>query len=105
MIYVRPRKRMSVERMRRQQTKHHPNLYRVWYIDANLPKDLDQDSWLWLMNEHKAIFRREVLKWNMWRKAPLSDVTAHLDLDFDFNRYRLLFEVRRLKALPIKEFW
>ena len=99
MIYVRPRKRMSVERMRRQQTKHHPTRYQIWYIDADHLVDFDQDAWLWIMNEHKEIFRRDVLKWNMWRKTPLSDITAHVEIDIDFNRYRLLFEVRRLKEL------
>ena len=96
MIYVKPRKMMSVERMRRQQQKHHPTRYMVWYFDRDDIVDMDPDCMVWIMNELKEQFMVDVRRWNFSRKATLSEVMAEQMYDIDFNRIKVVFSVRRL---------
>lgn len=96
---------MNVERMRRQRGKHHDLRYHVWHYNRDDLLHMGQDGWAWCMEEMKDCFRMEVLRWNMWRKAPLSDMTVEMQYNIDFHQDKVIFEIRRLREAHIKEFW
>lgn len=102
MIYIKPRKMMSVERMRKQREKHHPTRYMVWYFDRRTMVDLEPDVWTWVVDELKEQFMIDVRRWNFSRKAELGPVTMFEDYDIDFDRVKIVFEVRRL---PLNRDW
>lgn len=97
MIYNKPRKRMDVDRMRRQREKHHDLRYRTIEMGRDDILDMGMEAWDWIKLETLEYFRMEVARWNMWRKAPLSDITLFEDYNLDFNHHRYIFEVRRLR--------
>jgi hypothetical protein len=95
-IYNKPRKMMSVERMRKQREKHHPTRYQVWYFDRRLFVNLYPEWRDFLMADLEERFMVDVRRWNFSRKALLSAMTVEETYDIDFDRVKIVFEVRRL---------
>lgn len=96
MIYVKPRRMMRVDRMRRQQAKHHDLRYRTIEFPRDLIEHLGLDGLEFMLNETMEYFRMEVARWNMWQKRKLGPVTTFTDYNLDFNTVRYIIEVRRL---------